>query len=98
MNAKDGVLLIDEAENGLHWEVHDKLWEILFRLAEQLNVQVFATTHSQDCVRGFHRVWSKQLSIGGFFRLAKDPEQGVRCIPYSCETLSDALEAGVEMR
>lgn len=98
VNVKDGVLLIDEAENGLHWGIHKKLWEIVFRLADQLNVQVFATTHSQDCVRGFHSAWSKQKELGGFYRLSKDPEHGVKCTPYSCENLSDSLESGVEMR
>ena len=98
VNAKGGVLLIDEAENGLHWGVHEKLWQVVFRLAEQLNVQVFATTHSQDCIKGFHRAWSKQENVGGFYRLSKEPEQGVKCISYACETLSDALESGVEMR
>ena len=98
VNAKDGVLLIDEAENGLHWSVHEKLWTVVFRLAERLNVQVFATTHSQDCIKGFHGAWSKQEDVGGFYRLSMEPDQDVKCISYSCETLSDALESGVEMR
>ena len=56
VNARNGFLLVDEFENGLHWSVHPKLWNIIFRLAEDLNVQVFVTTHSQDCIRGFHAI------------------------------------------
>jgi energy-coupling factor transporter ATP-binding protein EcfA2 len=52
-NARNGVLLIDEFENGLHHSVQTSIWKTIFRLASDLNVQVFATSHSQDCVRAF---------------------------------------------
>lgn len=98
VNARDGFLLIDEFENGIHWTVHPKLWEMIFQVAEKLNVQVFATTHSRDCVRGFYEVWSKQEEKGSFHRLDPDPEMGVRSTSYTCDILSDALETGVEVR
>lgn len=55
VNCKDGVLLVDEIENGLHYSVQTKLWKIINQLAQQLNVQVFATTHSIDCIHSFAR-------------------------------------------
>ena len=51
--ASQGILLIDEFENGLHYSVQKKVWELIFRLAEELNIQVFATTHSWDCIEAF---------------------------------------------
>ena len=98
VNAHGGFLLIDEFENGLHWTVQPKLWNMIFRVAEKLDVQVFATTHSQDCVRSFHGVWSKQEHKGSFHRLDPDPETGARCASYDAETLSDSLETDVEVR
>lgn len=56
INCESGYLLIDEFENGLHYSVQEKLWEIIFQLAERLNVQVFATTHSNDAIRAFENV------------------------------------------
>jgi AAA15 family ATPase/GTPase len=56
INADNGYLLIDEFENGLHYTVQEKLWDIIFNLSERLNVQVFVTTHSEDCISGFERV------------------------------------------
>jgi hypothetical protein len=47
------ALLIDEVENGIHHSFHVSLWKSLFRLARLNDVQVFATTHSWDCLRGF---------------------------------------------
>lgn len=56
VNSENGYLLIDEFENGLHHSVQEKLWEVIFSLAEKLNVQVFATTHSDDCIYGYESV------------------------------------------
>jgi energy-coupling factor transporter ATP-binding protein EcfA2 len=49
-SAKDGYLLVDEIDTGLHYTVLKKMWRMLYERAKALNVQVFATTHSSDCV------------------------------------------------
>lgn len=54
--ARDGLLLIDEFENGLHYSVQEKAWEMIFNLSKLLNVQVFCTTHSWDCIESFSKV------------------------------------------
>lgn len=56
VNCENGYLLIDEFENGLHYSVQEKLWEIIFFLANKLNVQVFATTHSSDAIHTFENI------------------------------------------
>ncbi|MCL2622336.1 MAG: AAA family ATPase [Planctomycetaceae bacterium] len=56
VNSQGGVLLIDEFENGLHYKIQPKAWEVIFEMAERLNVQVFATTHSADAVRSFEQM------------------------------------------
>ncbi len=56
VNCEDGYLLVDEFENGLHYSVQEKLWEIIFYLAERLNIQVFATTHSNDTIKTFGEI------------------------------------------
>ena len=47
---KDGLILVDEIENGIHYEVLPELWKSIFAISHELNVQVFATTHSRECV------------------------------------------------
>ena len=49
VGAKDGTLLIDEIDTGLHHTVMSKMWKLICATAKKLNVQVFATTHSRDC-------------------------------------------------
>ncbi|MEB3192082.1 MAG: AAA family ATPase [Snowella sp.] len=97
VNAQNGFLLIDEFENGLHWSVQPKVWNIIFQLSEKLNVQVFATTHSRDCIRGFDSNWNQYPEFGAFFRLdVKD--EAIRAIEYTSETLTDAIDMDVEVR
>ncbi|MCI5140406.1 MAG: hypothetical protein D3909_01430 [Candidatus Electrothrix sp. ATG1] len=49
VSAKNGTLLIDEIDTGLHHTVMSKMWKLICTTARKLNVQVFATTHCSDC-------------------------------------------------
>jgi hypothetical protein len=53
VNSRDGLLLIDEVGSGLHYSIQLELWRLIFTLASRLRVQVFATTHSNDCILAF---------------------------------------------
>jgi AAA15 family ATPase/GTPase len=97
VNAKNGILLIDEFENGLHWSVQPKIWDVVFQLSEKLNVQIFATTHSRDCILGFDKAWNKYPDLGAFFRL-DNKDGSIKVTEYTSETLTDSLEMDVEVR
>ena len=58
--ADDADLLVDEIDSGLHYTVHKALWNLVFKISTRLNVQVFATTHSWDCVEGFQQSTEQQ--------------------------------------
>ncbi len=98
VNARDGILLIDEFENGLHWSVQPSVWKTVFRLAARLNVQVFATTHSRDCVAGFEEAWRDSPEDGAFFRLQRDKGGNVAAQAYSLKTLENSIDTDVEVR
>lgn len=63
--AKGGFLLIDEFESGLHYSVQGKIWALVFELARKLDIQVFATTHSWDCIENFAQIAMQQSDIEG---------------------------------
>jgi energy-coupling factor transporter ATP-binding protein EcfA2 len=50
------VLLIDEIENGLHHSVLPIIWRGLFLAAKEVGIQIFATTHSQECIEAADQV------------------------------------------
>jgi predicted ATPase len=55
VSARGGVLLLDEVENGIHFSAQQQVWKLIFETAHRLNTQVFATTHSWDCIEAFQR-------------------------------------------
>jgi len=68
-NAKSGILLIDEVENGLHYSVQGDIWLLIFQTAARLDVQVFATTHSWDCISAFQSASTQSEEDGMLVRL-----------------------------
>jgi AAA15 family ATPase/GTPase len=56
---ENGYLFIDEIDNGIHYTNLDKLWEIILTISKKQNVQVFATTHSKECIESYARVAKK---------------------------------------
>lgn len=96
LNCKDGVLFLDEFETGLHYSVQKQLWEVIFMLAEQLNVQVFVTTHSSDCLNAFAKVNAE--GQGMLIRLEKRAD-GIVPVCYSENgDISFAAENSIELR
>ena len=51
--SKDGYLFIDEIENGIHYTNYKKLWQIIFEASKMANCQIFATSHSRECIEAF---------------------------------------------
>lgn len=71
VSARDGLFLIDEVENGVHYSAQEQLWRFIFEAASQLNVQVFATTHSWDCISAFQKAASSHPEDGMLISLAQ---------------------------
>ena len=51
----DGIVLIDEVENGIHHSVLPDVWRAIDEAAKQFHTQVFATTHSFECIEAAHQ-------------------------------------------
>lgn len=99
INCEDGYLMIDEVENGLHYSVQEELWKIIFELSDKLNVQVFATTHSEDSINSFERVLNKvsKNKSGKLIRL-ENRGGNIKEVQYTAEELRIANEHNIEIR
>ena len=71
INARGGLLLVDEFENGLHHTVQLDAWRMIFSLAEKLDVQVFATSHSLETVAAFQQASAEVAEEGRLIRLSR---------------------------
>ena len=93
--APDGVILVDEIENGLHHSVLPKVWKVVDTAAKQFNTQIFATTHSFECIEAAHEA----LGADGFLlhRLEVSGTEN-RCVTYESEAISAATRHYMEVR
>ncbi len=91
----NGVVLADEIENGLHHSVLSKVWKVVDTAARQFNTQIFATTHSFECVEAAQ----KALGADGFLlhRLEANGTEN-RCVTYESEEIDVALRHNLEIR
>jgi len=99
VNSDNGYLLIDEFENGLHYSVQSQLWNIIFNLAKILNVQVFVTTHSEDCIYGFENVLNSSIESGGGMLIRLENEDGkIKQVEFRPDELKIATNLNIETR
>lgn len=49
-NASKGTLLIDQIEDGFYFKKLPSIWKVIHKFAKENGTQVFATTHSQECL------------------------------------------------
>src|SRR6185295_1614327 len=68
-SARGGFLLVDEIDTGLHHSVMMDVWRLVAETAKKLDVQVFATTHSLDCVRSLAQLRNKYPEIAAEVRV-----------------------------
>jgi len=98
VNSENGYILIDEFENGLHYSVQEKLWEVIFKTAEKLNVQVFATTHSTDTINSFAKVIGKEKNHeGSLYRMANVKDK-IKAYNFSKEEIIRAANQQINLR
>ncbi len=97
-NTRNGFLLIDEAENGIHHSLQRDFWNMILRTAHENNVQVLATTHSWDCVTGFAQAASELEDVEGVLVRLSRSGGDLRAVEYPEEELAIAAEQGIEVR
>ena len=101
--ARNGFLLIDEFENGLHYSVQEKIWAYIFDFSKKLDIQVFATTHSWDCIESFSKIALDKTDIDGvLFRVGKSVRTSdngkIIATVFNEEQLFNITQSDVEVR
>ena len=93
-----GFVMIDEIDTGLHHSVMSDMWRVLIATAKRLDVQLFATTHSLDCVRSLAWLSSNEPDLCEGVRLHRVDEERDRTVVYTPDEISIAAEQHVELR
>ena len=96
--ASGGMMLIDEIENGLHYRVQGEVFCILLELAKAFDVQIFATTHSRECIVAAHQALNKEGHREfAFYRLDRRDKE-IKAVSYDVEMLDTSIEFGMGIR
>jgi predicted ATPase len=98
IRATGGYLMVDEIDTGLHHSVMEDMWRMVITTAKRLDVQVFATSHSQDCINSLgrlHQVAPKLAAEVSLHRLERGLSHSVR---YGPEEISTAALQEIEVR
>ncbi len=93
-DAKNGILLIDEIENGFHYTSLKTLWKAVCRAAQDFNVQIFATTHSYECIEAFANSEFPEIAL---YRIDRTDGKH-QAFFYSAEVLRAGIEKEFEVR
>jgi len=96
---ENGIVLIDEIDNGLHHSVQESLWKAIFAWANKYKVQIFATTHSDECVKAFAKCSQGSLFAeeAKLYRIEREDDK-FRAVEYTTEVLAESLDSNWEIR
>lgn len=96
--ATGGVLLVDEIDTGLHYTTLESMWRFVVETARRLDVQVFATTHSGDCVRALAWLQSDDPDLASEVSVHR-VEKGVdAAVLYSAAEIETAARHHIDVR
>ncbi|MBW1615879.1 MAG: ATP/GTP-binding protein [Deltaproteobacteria bacterium] len=93
-DTKNGVVLIDEIENGLHYSSMNIAWNAILTACKAYNVQLIATTHSYEAIEALSNAYAEIEPQGDDIRLYRLDKDGENHKAYSAS--ARALEAGIE--
>jgi len=98
VNARGGFLLIDEIENGVHYSVQEEIFRFIFDAASRLDVQVFTTTHSWDCIEAFQAAASAHPEDGVLVSLARKADSDIHAAVFDERDLAIVTQETIEVR
>jgi energy-coupling factor transporter ATP-binding protein EcfA2 len=98
VHSRDGILLVDDIDTGLHHTVMEGMWKFLHSAAKTYNVQVFATTHSRDCYESLAVISHESVSDDSEVTIQRVERGREEAVAYSEQTIVAAAEHGYEVR
>lgn len=102
--SQNGILLLDEVDNGLHYLSMPVMWKAILHAACECNTQIFATTHNIDSLHSLNQVlesdeyFHNQNNIS-IYTLRKDFTNGkLYALHSNYAQFSHLTEQDIEMR
>jgi len=100
ISRKNGIVFIDEIENGLYYQSQKILWDAIFETSLDYNVQIIATTHSIECLRAYSMQYNKYIRNKDnlrLFRIEKENDK-IDVATYNYNKLISSIDMQWEVR
>jgi AAA15 family ATPase/GTPase len=102
-NKQNFICLIDEIENGLHYKSQELMWQTLFLLTRNANIQLFITTHSLEMLQSMANVLKQSENVDmkdsvRVISIVNTLNEGFQSYSRSFEGLDLSLENEMEIR
>lgn len=96
--SRDGIVIIDECENGIHYSAMPKIWEAIALAARENNCQVIGTTHSYECLEAAYNGISGTLADDfSYIRIDRTRDKiTAKCFDH--DLLKVAIDTNMEVR
>ena len=98
LQSTNGFLLIDEIDTGLHWTVMEDMWKLVVKTARKSSIQVFATTHSYDCIRGLASLIESEPDLASDISIQKIETSLKKAVSLDAEKIQVAISQDIEVR
>lgn len=93
-----GVLLVDEIDTGLHYRALPDMWKFVEQLSGNLRVQVFATTHSLDCLRALAALIDEHPELATDIAVYQIDRRDSIAVRYAGEDWDAIVTDNIEVR
>lgn len=97
-DAPNGIVLVDEIENGLHYTVIKNVWKAIALLSRKYKTQVFATTHSRECIQSAYEAFNEDKRYDFLLHRLELVKGKITDIVYDKEALEAAIKSKFEIR
>ena len=97
VSTKNGIVFVDEIENGIHHSVMSDVWQMINKASQKFNCQVIATTHSYECLSSLVIGTEATKNDISYVRLERKIDRIVSK-EYDYDMLQTAIEQGWEVR
>lgn len=98
INTRQGSLLIDEIDTGLHHSTLADMWHMVVETAVRSKIQVFATTHSYDCMKGLAQLCLDRPDLAECVALSKINRLDETSTAFMGSELPDLINESIEVR
>lgn len=96
--APGGMVLVDEIENGIHHSVMEKVWRAIGAFARSYDVQLFATTHSYECIGAAYRAFeSDEEDELRLFRIQRNADGKYKAVKFDRERIGAAYQFNMDV-